>query len=50
MLAGLFPLVGFWVDVPLAGAVGAAMMFLGMFSAVLGWAALTEEKKKREQT
>jgi len=49
MLVGLFPLVGFFVDVPLAGAIGAAMMFIGMFSAVLGWAALSEEKKKREQ-
>jgi hypothetical protein len=49
MLIGLLPLVGFWVDVPLAGAVGAAMMFMGMFSAVLGWSALSEEKKKREQ-
>ncbi len=50
MLVGLFPLVGFLVDVPLAGAVGAAMMFLGMFSAVLGWSALSEEKKKKEQS
>ena len=50
MLIGLFPLVGFWVDVPLAGAVGAAMMFIGMFSAVLGWSALSEEKKKKEQS
>lgn len=49
MLAGLFPLVGFWAGFPLAGAIGAAMMFMGMFSAVLGWAALSEEKKKREQ-
>jgi len=50
MLVGLFPLVGFFVDVPLAGGIGAAMMFIGMFSAVLGWAALSEEKKKKEQS
>jgi hypothetical protein len=49
MVVGLFPLVGFWVDAPLVGAIGAAMMFMGMFAAVLGWSALSEEKKKREQ-
>jgi hypothetical protein len=26
------------------------MMFIGMFSAVLGWAALSEERKKKEQS
>jgi hypothetical protein len=49
MLVGLVPFIGFFVGVPLAGAVGIAMMFIGLFSAVLGWAALSEERKKRER-
>ena len=49
MLIGLVLSVGFFVGVPLVGAVGSAMLFIGMFAAVLGWSALSEEKKKRGQ-
>ena len=49
VLVGLVLSIGFFVGVPLVGAIGLAMMFIGVFSAVLGWSALSEEKKKRER-
>jgi hypothetical protein len=38
------------VGVPILGAVGLAMLFIGIFAAVVAWAALDEDKKKRERT
>ena len=47
---GLVLSAGFWVGVPLLGAVGTAMLFIGIFTAVVAWAALDEDKKKKEKT
>jgi hypothetical protein len=46
---GLFFSVGLWVGVPLLGAVGLAMLFIGIFAAVVAWAALDEDRKKRDR-
>ena len=48
-IVGFVLAVGFLVGLPLLGAIGMAMLFIGIFSAVVGWAALDEDRKKRER-
>lgn len=49
MLAGILMSLGFFANLALLGGIGLATIFMGMFTAVLGWAALSEEKKKKGQ-
>jgi len=46
-LLGLIFFVGFFVGVPLLGAIGVALLFIGFMCAVGGWAGQDEEKKKK---
>ncbi len=48
MVIGLVLMPGFWIDAALVGAIGAALMFIGLFAAFVAWAALTEERRKNK--